>query len=233
MALVPAPLGDLLADGGPLRRRRWLAAAAGLGLATLGVGAVAIALAASAAPHHRTTDPGGAAAGASSTTQPAASSSPHATPSGKASKRAAHHRTARHPSPSPSASPRINPVQLTAAVDAFNVGHHGSLVQVVFTVSDTGTAGTGELTASVTLPAGGTLTAVHGATSSGGWTCQQASSGATCQHGPITAGGRVQGTLYLSVPSSACGEHVQVVVGSGTASATAQSPENIVCPGGA
>jgi DNA-directed RNA polymerase specialized sigma24 family protein len=231
LPIVPRQLRGLLAGGGHFRHRRWLPAAAGLGFAALAVGAVAITLAASASPQHGAAAP---SAGSSGTHQ-ATSASPRATPSGKTSTkpRSAHRRAARRTSPSPSATPLTSTARLSAAVDVYDAGHHGSLVEVAFSASDTGTAATGELIASVTLPAGGSLSAGHGTPSSDGWACQQSSSGATCQHASIKPGQRLQGTVYLSVPTAACGEHVQVLVSAGTASATAQSPEDIVCPGGA
>ncbi len=141
--------------------------------------------------------------------------------------------------------PRSSPVRLTAAVDVYG-GHHHSVV--VFQVSDTGSAGTRALIVSVALPAGSSLvTWPHGQGNwngnggghqgdngqwgqGGGWSCRATSSGARCRHNPIPAGGQAQGVIFIAINgSSACGQTVAVTAASGSASASAQSPEDIQC----
>ena len=144
----------------------------------------------------------------------------------------------RPPSTSPSPSPSPTPsVQLAATIDVYTYGQ-GNFAQVVFQVTDTGTAGTGELTGSITLPPGTTLFGGwHGGHSEhgghggqGGWTCQASASGASCQHDAISAGAQAQGTLWIGINgTAACGQPVSVTVTSGSASASAQSPETIQC----
>jgi DNA-directed RNA polymerase specialized sigma24 family protein len=138
----------------------------------------------------------------------------------------------RSPSPSPSSA-----VRLTASVDVHGGRHHSN---VFFQVSDTGSAGTGELTVSVALPAGSSL--LTGSQGDGGdahvsdhpgqhgWSCTATSSGALCSHGPIPAGGQSWGMIFIAIDaSSACGQTVSVTASSGSASASAESPEDIQC----
>lgn len=146
------------------------------------------------------------------------------------------------PTPSGSVSSSQPSVQLAATVDVQG-GHNPHWdAKVVFQVSDTGSARTGGLIASVALPAGSWLISWppgHGegdgndqaaSYSSGGWSCQATSSGASCQHSPISAGGQSQGTIFIKFSgSSACGQPVSVTAASGSASASAQSPEGIQC----
>jgi len=155
--------------------------------------------------------------------------------------------------PSPSSSA---PVQLAASVNVYSGDQHWQGATVVFHVSDTGTAGTGKLTVSVALPAGSWLiTWPHGkghgpghggghrhgpgrgggwqATAGGnpqGWSCQATSSGATCRHDAIPAGGQSWGTIFVGLRgSSACGQSVAITATARQASASAQSPQQIQC----
>jgi hypothetical protein len=130
---------------------------------------------------------------------------------------------------------------------------------VVFKVSDTGSARTRALIVSVALPAGSSLATWPNGPGNGGggggnggggngggnggghhgdsdhwgqsgWSCKATSSGARCRHAAIAAGGQSQGVIFISINgSSACGQTVSVTVASGSASATAQSPEEIQC----
>jgi RNA polymerase sigma factor (sigma-70 family) len=240
---------------GTARPRRWLAAG---GAAVIVLGAIAIAVAVSghstplkaagtgqapdslqvpatvekpsATPGQSTTAPGVVRATVSRSahaTQPA--STPGSTsPAGQPANSPAPH------SPSPSR------VKLTASVDVYG-GHHNSTV--VFKVSDTGSRRTKALIVSVALPAGSSLATWPGGQGNGGghhgyngpwgpsgWSCTATSSGARCRHAAIPAGGQSQGVIFISINgSSACGQTVSVTVASGSASATAQSPEEIQC----
>jgi hypothetical protein len=148
-------------------------------------------------------------------------------------------------------------VQLTATVSvgghAHGHGHgHWHGAQVVFQVNDTGSAATRELTVSITLPAGAWLFGGqdgwqgdgggdgngghwHGsdagqADAGDGWSCQPTSTGASCQHSAISPGGQAQGVIYIGISgSSACGQPVGLAASSGSASASAQSPQDLQC----
>jgi RNA polymerase sigma factor (sigma-70 family) len=141
-----------------------------------------------------------------------------------------------------------SPIRLAAAVDVYG-GHHNSTV--IFKVSDTGSAKTRALIVSVALPAGSSLSTWpygqgngngnggggggghhgdHGHWGQSGWSCKATSSGARCRHAAIPAGGQSQGVIFISVSgSAACGQTVSVTAASGSASASAQSPEEIQC----
>jgi hypothetical protein len=127
-------------------------------------------------------------------------------------------------------------VQLTASVNVGGSQHFGNFGQVDFQVQDTGSASTGELTATITLPAGASmLTGGHdggfGAFDGGfGWSCQPTTTGATCQHAGVGAGAQTSGTIYITISgTSACGQPVQLQAASGSVSASAQSPGGIPC----
>jgi hypothetical protein len=64
----------------------------------------------------------------------------------------------------------------------------------------------------------------------GAWSCQAASGGAACAHGPIGAAARTGGLLAVMVTGpAACGQHVQVTVTGGTSPVSAQSAGTIDC----
>jgi hypothetical protein len=63
-----------------------------------------------------------------------------------------------------------------------------------------------------------------------GWSCQPTSTGASCQHSAISPGGQAQGVIYIGISgSSACGQPVGLAASSGSASASAQSPQDLQC----
>ncbi|HSZ49133.1 MAG TPA: sigma-70 family RNA polymerase sigma factor [Streptosporangiaceae bacterium] len=132
-------------------------------------------------------------------------------------------------SPSPTTSPSPTPATtMTASVSVFGWRQGESLV--FFQVNDTGSGATGALTASITVPAG-SITIIdsrHGGGRSG-WTCQQAGSGASCQHAAISPGNQDFGSIVVSVSSSACGQPVDITVTSGSVSASGQSSQDIQC----
>jgi len=241
---------------GTARPRRWLAAS---GAAVIVLGAIAIAFVVSghstplkdagrgqapdslqvpttvekpsATPGQSTTAPGMDRARVS---RSARATQPASTP-GSAS-------PAGQPANSPTPHRSSSRVKLAAAVDVYG-GHHYSTV--VFKVSDTGSARTKALIVSVALPAGSSLATWPGGQGNGnggghhgyngpwgqsGWSCKATSSGAQCRHAAIPAGGQSQGVIFISINgSSACGQAVSVTAASGSASATAQSPEEIQC----
>ncbi len=133
--------------------------------------------------------------------------------------------------PKASASTSTPPaaVVLTASVSVQATG----LNEVTFQVGDSGTAATGSLTATITLPAGSRMIGVaHAHHGSDGWSCQPTSTGATCQHGAISAGSETSGTILIGASGSACGQPVQLSAASGAASASAQSAQDIQCGDG-
>jgi DNA-directed RNA polymerase specialized sigma24 family protein len=137
------------------------------------------------------------------------------------------------PSPAPDASLAASPApaaQLTVAISL--QGGSRRFVQLPFQVGNTGNAATGAVTAAVTLPAGSWLIGGFGRRhGGGGWTCQPDSTGASCQHAPISAGAQAPGVLFVIVGRSACGQPVGITASSGSASASAQSAD-IQCGSG-
>ncbi|HEY2314183.1 MAG TPA: sigma-70 family RNA polymerase sigma factor [Streptosporangiaceae bacterium] len=236
-------LGASPARHGP-RPLRWLAAGTGIVVAVFAI-AFAVLLTGSSAP-------GSPAGPARHQPQAAARLSPAsiATSSQPKARRKTPARAASH-SPSAAASPPASPkpqpavsppsvdrspsVQLAATVNV-NGGHYGD--HVVFQVMDAGSAATGQLTATITLPGGASMTtggdgggqdrtATDGGSS---WSCQPTSTGAICTHHGISAGGQTWGTIFITLSgTAACGQPVQLTAGSGSASASAQSPSGIAC----
>jgi RNA polymerase sigma factor (sigma-70 family) len=133
------------------------------------------------------------------------------------------------PRPDPAAS-----AQLAASVGVHG-GHSGKKARVVFQVSDAGSAATGELTVTVTLPAGTSMIAGHpghtASDSGDGWSCQPDSTGAICQRAAVQAGSQTGGVIFIIIvsSSSACGQPVQLSATDGSVSASAQSPSGIPC----
>ncbi len=155
------------------------------------------------------------------------------------------------PSPSVSPSPVVIPAvaaapasaSLSANLDVYRM-MPGQVDQLEFTVANTGTAATGTVTVSISLPAGSSVISAqpsgtgggstgqggghHGGWDSqnpaafGGWECQPTASGATCTHTAIGAGQRAYGGLAVSISSSGtCGQPVRLTATTGTSVATA------------
>jgi RNA polymerase sigma factor (sigma-70 family) len=238
------------------RPRRWLAAG---GAAVIVLGAIAIAVAASGHSTPLKPAGTDQAQAPDSLQVPTTVEKPSATPGrsttpGVVRATVSHSTRATQPASTPgSTSPagqpanspaphRPSPVRLAAAVDVYG-GHHSSTV--IFKVSDTGSARTKALIVSVALPAGSSLATWPPGQGNGnggghhghdghwgqsGWSCSATSSGARCRHAAIPAGGQSEGVIFISVSgSSACGQTVSVTAASGSASASAQSPEEIQC----
>lgn len=166
-------------------------------------------------PHHQPS-----ASAAPSATQPASlSASAPTSPAGTPA-------PGRGPSPAPAAALRLS---ATVAVSNTLLILH----QVVFAVADTGTAATGEIAVSLTLPPVTLLPGIKIAlwpAEGSGWTCQLTNAGADCQHGPIPAGAQEQGVILISVVGLAtCGQPVQLTAVSGKAEVSAQSAEPVRC----
>jgi len=135
--------------------------------------------------------------------------------------------TVRSPSPSPSAPPAPAPTsppqpapataQLDASLDPGQMDDPFEPADLTFQVSDVGSAATGTLTASVTIP--GDVEVVPDGPTTDGWNCEPTgSNGATCTHSPLSPGQSSTGTVEYT---DTCGQF-SVVVTSGSASATAE-----------
>ncbi|HUA41706.1 MAG TPA: zf-HC2 domain-containing protein [Streptosporangiaceae bacterium] len=205
-----------------------------------------------------------------SPSQPTSAASPGTRKPGR--KHAGSHASATPPAsvvPVAATSPPSAALTAGISLDGQHGRGHWHGAQVVFQVSNTGSATTRKVTVSITLPPGtwvfggppgqggghgpgggghggwpghggghwhATGTAAAGTADAGtadagnGWSCQPTSTGATCQHSAISPGGQAQGMLYIAFfGSSACGQSVGLTASSGSASASAQSPQDLRC----
>ncbi len=132
-----------------------------------------------------------------------------------------------HPAPTPSASPtpRVTvkaSAKLTVSVQVQGLLNLGIATVVTVGVSDPGSAATSALTASVTLPAGITLTSLG----SSSWSCRPESAGTTCTHPALAAGADADFTFQVLVVSLAgCGNSVLATVTGGALSASGSSAQ--------
>jgi len=164
----------------------------------------------------------------SSSHKPTAKNSPPSSP--------APNSTPPSPNPTPQAA-KPNPagtVRLAASVSAQSWNNQGG-GWVTFQVQDTGSAATGQVTVSIALPAGASMTGSGGGGHGGGdavltpfdgngWNCQATSTGATCTHAGLSAGSQARGDIFFTVSgSSTCGQPVDLTAASGSASASAHS----------
>jgi DNA-directed RNA polymerase specialized sigma24 family protein len=121
------------------------------------------------------------------------------------------------------APPPASPVHLVTAVSMAEVVGFGRLANVNFTVTNTGSATSGTLTARVVVPPGVNLTFAPGL--SGGWTCGPAGGGAVCSHQPLAAGAGASGLVTILLTSaSACGQPIELTVTGRGAPASAATP---------
>jgi hypothetical protein len=104
--------------------------------------------------------------------------------------------------------------------------------QLSFGITNSGGTTTGDLTLSVSLPAG-TSWSGPGAVSSG-WSCQSSSVGLTCHGGPIAANTQVHGSIIISVNDlgEACGQRAWLDAVSGSVSASTQTGDGVQCKWG-
>jgi hypothetical protein len=217
----PGPPGGRGRRGGPehaMRRPPWVPI--GIGLVVVGAvtGGLLVALGGNTMPnpsHHRASSQHTPTTGNIVQLSP----TPAATPS-HVRKRHSH---AISPSAQPSAT--VTPIHLAAAISLF--GPHGNgFGAISFQVTDTGSDATDGLVATISLPPGSNMTG----SASGDWSCQATSGGATCQHGPISAGQQIQGTIMIQVMDNrACGHAVALTVSSAGTSVSAQSAQSIRC----
>ena len=135
----------------------------------------------------------------------------------------------RQPTDLPSTSGR----DLAATVNVYGGVHFGNFQQVSFQVTDTGSAATGQLTVTITLPAGASMfgNGNQGFFGGGfGWSCQPTSPGATCQHHRVRRAAQAEGAIFMTISgNAACGQPIDLTATSGSVSATAQSPNGISC----
>lgn len=240
-------LAGLSALRSSLRRHPWRATAVAAALLGILGGILAITIPGQgAAPSSFTARPQAASGGSASTAASGLTAGPTSTAMPSPSARTARSSATptqpvitstapAAPSPSPTPSPTASStVTLAVSANVYGPGQ-GNVAQVLFQVTDTGSASTGTLTATITLPSGSSL-ATFGGHRHSQWTCQATSSGATCQHPAISAGQQVNGGITIQINNSAaCGQPVEVTVTSGSASASAQSGQDIQCgqgPGG-
>jgi hypothetical protein len=111
----------------------------------------------------------------------------------------------------------------------------GVAAVVVVHVTNTGSAATAGLTATITLPPGVTLLGLARLTGSGqpSWTCSDAQAGTSaCQRGPLAAGATTSVAVRVVVTIlSGCGQPVLASVVSGALSASGQSAGLVQCAG--
>jgi DNA-directed RNA polymerase specialized sigma24 family protein len=208
-----------------LPRRVWAVGAAVL--AACAVAAAAVAATSSPGPGHD----GSAGAHASIVIKPSPDpsqqvQSPSPSPSATRSRR---HRPSATSKPAattapPTTAPAVT-VQLTAAISIR--GNFGFL-PVSFQVGNTGNAATGQVSATFAIPSGAMFVGMSRHGDNGGWTCQAASGGASCQHAAISAGSQATGTIFIVADRSACGQPVQFSAASGSATVSAES-QDIPC----
>jgi hypothetical protein len=99
-----------------------------------------------------------------------------------------------------------------------------------FSVTDADKKGTGQLTASITLPAGSSL---PGPENWQGWACKPMGAEATCTHSAISAGQQAQSTIFIQLNGpQASGQPVELSVRSGSVSASTTSSQDIECQSG-
>jgi hypothetical protein len=231
----------------------WLAAGALVVLAVFGI-PFAVLLTGNATPpgpahHHK---PQALAAASSPTnTGPTLSASPSPSastrhPANKGSHSASPGPAASHtsrpsvtaPQPTNSSPTPAPTVQLAATISASGWPDSQGGGRVSFQVDDNGSAATGQLSVTITLPAGASMTGGPGGGggggggdaqlrpfyANGGWNCQATSAGATCTHAGIAAGSQASGAIYFTLSGgTACGQPVELRAASGSASASARA----------
>ncbi|HET9896186.1 MAG TPA: sigma-70 family RNA polymerase sigma factor [Streptosporangiaceae bacterium] len=162
-------------------------------------------------------------------------------------------RTSRSVSPSPSPSPPASPsspptasaspsptvsvgasvaatAKLSVGVQVKDLLNLGVTALVNISVSDTGTASTGPMTATLALPSGTTMLGLAGSSS---WSCTTTGSGGTCTHAAIGAGTAANFSFNMLVISLAgCGSSVLATVAGGNATGSGSSPQQVQCSGG-
>jgi hypothetical protein len=180
---------------------------------------------------------------------PSVTATPSATPSHKPTHKTAQASPTPTVNPTPASSPQPHASrrppkptptpQLAASVSVDTWGQGSGAGQVFFTVNDPGSGPTGQITVTITLPAGASMSGGGGgfgdevmspSDGNSGWMCQATSTGAACQHAGLSAGGQTWGGItYTLSGSTACGQPVELTATSGSLSASAQSSDQISC----
>jgi len=175
--------------------------------------------------------------GKAATPVPSATTRPARSPSAPASSRPGHTPTPgpHSTSPQPSATPTPHPSSASPAALVMAASLNTSTTgtdQLSFGITNSGGTTTGDLTLSVSLPAG-TSWSGPGAVSSG-WSCQSSSVGLTCHGGPIAANTQVHGSIIISVNDlgEACGQRAWLDAVSGSVSASTQTGDGVQCKWG-
>jgi DNA-directed RNA polymerase specialized sigma24 family protein len=219
------------------RQQRWLAAGAAVVAAAMAIGGWTVSMTGyspSRAPHSPRAVAVAASPSASPEARPAASP---AAPSQR--RRHRHHRdqppyagptapattpTAVRPSASPSPTPSPS-AKLAVMISLSGARPPWNMALAEFRVADTAGSGTGELSASISLPSGAWLIS-DGQNGWQGWACHPDGRGAMCEHGPLPVGGQARGLVVIAVGGgAACGRSVRIAVRSGAGSASARSAD--------
>jgi len=123
------------------------------------------------------------------------------------------------PAPTSSAAPVPATARLSASIEPGQSDNPFEPAELTFQVGNAGSAATGPLTASITLP--GDVQVITDGATSGGWNCQPSANGAACTHSPLSPGQKAEGTLTYT---ATCGQF-SVVAASGSVTATAEQSE--------
>ena len=236
--------GAAVTDGYPTGRHArggaipWLFAGALIIVAVFGIAFAVLLTGNGTQPrsgHHRQQQL--AAGSPAAATTPAQSASPAGSashtpkPTHKSSASTAPSATPQPHSPNPTQQQNAT-VRLTATVSADSWNHSQDGGRVTFQVDDTGSAATGQITATITLPAGASMggggggneATVRSLDGNSGWNCQATSTGGICTHAGLAAGGTAWGAISFTLSgNSVCGQLVELTAASGSASSSAQS----------
>ncbi len=133
------------------------------------------------------------------------------------------------PTPSPSSPGVVLQAKLSVGVQVQGLLGLGVATTVGVRVGNVGSAPTGKLSITVTLPTGVLVIAMP--TAGSGWTCTAAASGATqCTHPKLAAGAAVNASFSVLVVSLAgCGNSVLATATSGSLSARGHSSTQVQC----
>jgi DNA-directed RNA polymerase specialized sigma24 family protein len=231
---APVPGGTRAAGVLETRRRRRLASSGTIAAAAgLLAGAIVLVLAATFIQPHRTPSKASSLGrapsprvGAAQTPTPLPSAhSPTPSPSrspllGLSTSRSPSPSTPPSPAPPSPASPAPATAQLSASIDPGQTFDPFEPSDLTFQVDDVGSAATGPLTASVTIP--GDVEVVPDGPTTDGWNCEPTgSNGATCTGSALSPGQSSTGTIEYT---DTCGQF-SVVVTSGSMSASAEQDE--------
>ncbi|MGH3274295.1 MAG: RNA polymerase sigma factor [Streptosporangiaceae bacterium] len=139
------------------------------------------------------------------------------------------------PVPPPAVVPSSAPRQATSAPPAARLAVSLSMAApppfspvagVNFVVSDTGSAATGTLTATLSLPGGADLLRAGQA---GAWNCLTAGGAVVCTRVPLAAGDMTNDFFTVGLTRSACGQAVEMTVTSGSGGPPASASVTIHC----